>query len=111
MRKFTCKNMVYAQVIVENRMEGNTLISVDPDGVEYKYVKDETDRLVTFGDGEGNNYTFSYAENGLQNASWYPDGSSMQFLYDDKGHLESLVNPDNSIVSFSYDEDDNLVSS
>ena len=90
-------------------MEGNSLYSIDPDGVEYKYVRDDNGNLVLFEDGHGNDYTFSYDQNGLQNSSGYPDGTSTKFTYDDEGHLMSLVNPDNSTINFSYDDEDNLV--
>lgn len=70
---------------------------------------DDEGNLIVFEDGDGNEYTFSYNENGLQNSSTMPDGSSSAILYDDEGHVSSIINPDNSTVDFTYDDDENLV--
>lgn len=96
--------------MAENREQGNTLYSIDPDGVEYRYVRDDNGRLVLFKDGDGYDYTYSYNEDGFQTSSGYPDGSSLEFTYDEEGHLASLVNPDMSSINFAYDDADNLVS-
>lgn len=92
-------------------MQGNTRLLIDPNGVQSRYVQDDEGNLVTFGDGGGYDYTFSYNQDGLQNSSGYPDGTSTKFMYDEEGHLATLVNQDNSTVQFSYDDDDNLVRS
>lgn len=77
--------------------------------MEYRYVQDDNGNLLTFEDGEGYDYTFSYNQDGFQNSSGYPDGTSTKFMYDEEGHLATLVNQDNSTIQFSYDDDDNLV--
>lgn len=95
--------------MAENRIQGNTLLMIDPNGVEYRQVQDDVGNLVMFEDGGGFEYTFSYNQNGLQNSSGYPDGTSTKFIYDAEGHLSTLVNQDNSTINFSYDDDDKLV--
>ena len=97
------------QLLAENREQGNTLFSIDPNGVSYKYERDENGNLINFEDGDGNSYTFSYNENGLQNSSSFPDGSHIKFEYNDKGLLTTLTNQDNSTINLLYDDDDTLV--
>ncbi len=112
--EFLCSNfptvLIIFQVVTENREVGNALYTIDANGVEYKYVRDDAENLVLFEDGDGYDYTFTYNQDGLQTSSGYPDSTRIEFTYDDEGHLQSLVNPDSSTINFAYDDDDNLVS-
>jgi len=70
--------------------------------VHLEFSYDDTNRLASISDGDGNLTTISRTADGMAQAIVSPDGHSNELIFDGNGHLQALRHPDDAQSTMEY---------